>query len=48
MLSVKQGGIKEHFLNLSYDLTWDSQAIDKPSNHHANVQYKTTWNNSFT
>ena len=26
MLSVKQGGIKYHFLSLWYDLTWDCEA----------------------
>ena len=39
MLSVKQGGIKYHFLSLWYDSTWDwtlvFQAIGKHSNHHA-------------
>ena len=34
MLSVKQGGIKYHFLILWYNSTW---AIGKHSNHHANV-----------
>ena len=38
MLSVKQGGIKYHFLSLWYDSTWDwtqvTQAISKHSNHH--------------
>ena len=42
MLSVKQGGIKYHFLSHWYDSTWDwmqvSRAIGKHSNHHANVQ----------
>ena len=42
MLSVKQGGIKYHFLSLWYDSTWDwtqvSQAIGEHSNHYANVQ----------
>ena len=41
MLSVKQGGIKYHFLILWYDSTWDwtqeSQAIDEHSNYHAIV-----------
>ena len=41
MLSVKQGGIKYHFLNLWYDSTWDwtqvSWAIGKHANYHANV-----------
>ena len=43
MLSVKQGGIKYHFLSLWYDLTWNgtqvSQAIGEHSNHYANVRY---------
>ena len=34
MLSVKQGGIKYHFLSIWYDATWDwtlvSRAIGKP------------------
>ena len=38
MLSVKQGGIKYHFLSLWYDLTWDwtqvSRAIGEHSNHY--------------
>ena len=42
MLSVKQEGIKYHFLSLWYDSTWDwtpvSWAIAKYSNHHANWQ----------
>ena len=42
MLSVKQGGIKYHFLSLSYDLTGNwalvSRAIGEHSNHHANVR----------
>ena len=37
MLSVKQGGIKYHFLSLWYDLPWDwnqvSRAISERSNH---------------
>ena len=41
MLSVKQGGIKYHFLSLWYDSTWDwtqvSQAIGEHSNPEANV-----------
>ena len=39
MLSVKQGGIKYHFLSLWYDLTWDwtqvSRAIGEHSNRYA-------------
>ena len=41
MLSVKQGGIKYHFLSLWYDSTWDwtqvSRAIGEHSNRWANV-----------
>ena len=41
MLSVKQEGIKYHFLSLWYDSTWDwtqvSRAIGEHSNHYANV-----------
>ena len=38
MLSVKQGGIKYHFLSFWYDFTWTkiSQAIGKQSTHLAN------------
>ena len=42
MLSVKQGGIKYHFLSLWYDSTWDwtqvSRAIGEHSNRLTNVQ----------
>ena len=42
MLSVKQGGIKYHFLSLWYDSTWDwtqvTRAISEYSNHHADVR----------
>ena len=41
ILSVKQGGIKYHFLSLWYDSTWDwtqvSRAIGEHSNRLANV-----------
>ena len=41
MLSVKQRGIKYHFLSLGYDSTWDwtqvSRATGKHANHYANV-----------
>ena len=44
ILSVKQGGIKYHFLSLWYDSTWDwtqvSRAIGKHSNHYTNVRIK--------
>ena len=40
MLSVKQGGIKYHFLSLWYDATWDwtlvSRTIGEHSTHLAN------------
>ena len=40
VLSVKQGGIKYHFLSLWYDSTWDwaqvSWTIGEHSNHYAN------------
>ena len=43
MLSVKQGGIKYHFLSLWYDSTWDwtqvSRVIGKHSNYDGNVRY---------
>ena len=42
MLSVKQGGIKYHFLSLWYDLTYDwtqvSRAISKHTNHSFSPQ----------
>ena len=41
MLTVNQGGIKNHFLSLFYDLTWDwtpvSQSIGKHSTHKTNI-----------
>ena len=44
MLSVKQGGIKYHFLSLWYDLTWDwtpvSRTISKHSTYYTNVSEK--------
>ena len=37
MMSIKQGGIKYHFLSLWYDLNWDwtqvVHAIDEHSTH---------------
>ena len=46
MPSVKQGGIKYHFLSLWYDSTWDwtqvSWAIGEHSNRKANVRYYMT------
>ena len=44
MLSVKQGGIKNHFLSLWYEATWDwtlvSRAIGECSTHKANEPVK--------
>ena len=44
MLSVKQGGIKYHFLSIWYDSTWDwtqvSRAIGEHANHHAKHRWK--------
>ena len=40
MLSVKQESIKDYFLSLWYDLTWDwtpvSQTIGEHSNYYTN------------
>ena len=49
MLSVKQGGIKYHFLSLWYDSTWDwtlvFQNIGKHTDYYANNIYKIkVWN----
>ena len=45
MLSVKQGGIKHHFLSLCYDSAWDgtpvSRTISEHSTHKAN---EPVWN----
>ena len=47
MLSVKQGGIRYHFLSLWYDSTSDwtqvSQTIGKHFNHFAKVQWPKVW-----
>ena len=51
MPSVKQGGIKYHFLSLWYDSTWDwtpvFQTIGEYSTHEANelVVYTILWKN---
>ena len=43
MLSVKQGGIRYHFLSLWYDSTLDwiqvFRAIEEHSNHYANLRW---------
>ena len=36
MLSVKQGGIKYHFLSLWYDLTWDWTQVSRTIGEHSN------------
>ena len=49
MLSVKQGGIKYHFLSLWYDSIWDwtldSRTVGEHSNHSANTTFliNITW-----
>ena len=44
MASVKQGGIKDHFLSLWYESTWDWTSvfwtIDKHFNHQINGPVK--------
>ena len=37
MLSVKQGGIKYHFLSLWYDLTWDWTQVSRAIGEHSKV-----------
>ena len=36
MLSVKQGGIKYHFLSLWYDSTWDWTQVSRVIGEHSN------------
>ena len=36
MLSVKQGGIKYHFLSLWYDSTWDWTHVSRAIGEHSN------------
>ena len=36
MLSVKQGGIKYHFLSLWYDATWDWTQVSRAIGEHVN------------
>ena len=36
MLSVKQGGIKYHFLSLWYDATWDWTQVSRAIGEHYN------------
>ena len=37
MLSVKQGGIKYHFLSLWYDSTWDSTPVSRTIDEHSYI-----------
>ena len=37
MLSVKQGGIKDQFLSLWYDSTWDWTLVSRAIGEHSNV-----------
>ena len=37
MLSVKQGGNKYHFLNLSYDSTWDWTPVSRAIGEHSTI-----------
>ena len=50
MLSVKQGGIKYHFLSLWHDSAWDwisvSWAIDEHSTRYAKLQWY-LWGRAF-
>ena len=51
MLSVKQGGIKYHFLSLLYDPTWDwtpiSQTIGEHSTHLHIQKQKYFWKKGY-
>ena len=38
MLSVKQGGIKYHFLSLWYDLTWDWTPVSQAIGEHSTTK----------
>ena len=40
MLSVKQGGIKYHFLSLWYDLTWYWTPVSRATGEHSTYQTK--------
>ena len=45
MLSVKQGGIKYHFLSLWYDSTWNWTQVSRAIGEHSNrlaMLYKNT------
>ena len=43
MLSVKQGGIKYHFLSLWYDSTWDWTQVSRAIGEHSNpIQVRRT------
>ena len=38
MLSVKQGGIKYHFLSLWYDSTWDWTPVSRTIDEHSTTK----------
>ena len=38
MLSVKQGGIKYHFLSLCYDSTWDWIPVSRAIGEHSTTK----------
>ena len=40
MLSVKQGGIKYHFLSLWYDSTWDWTQVSRAIGEHSSFSVK--------
>ena len=42
MLSVKQGGIKYHFLSLWYDSTWDWTQVSRAIGEHSKSENE--WN----
>ena len=47
MLSVKQVGIKYHFLILWYDATWDWTPVSKAFGEHSNRLAKYTTEGKF-
>ena len=40
MLSVKQGSIKDHFLSLWYDLTWDWTQVSRAIGVYSNLYFQ--------
>ena len=43
MMSVKQGGIKYHFLSLWYDSTWDWTQVSRAIGEHSNRLTSCIW-----